>query len=219
MKVEIWSDVACPWCWIGTTRFERALDAFAGRGDVEVAYRPYQLDPHAPPRAEPMLDYLTRRFGAGARAMTGRVVEQARSEGLAMDYEHGLAVNTFDAHRLLRLAGAEPDAGTQRRVSRRLFAAHFAEGRDVGDREVLAAVAAEAGMDAERVRRSLASDEGAREVRDEIAHARRIGVTAVPTFVFDDRWAVQGAQPTAAFAEALATVAAAAADPEASGAR
>ena len=207
MKVEIYSDVACPWCYIGKARFERALGAFPDGGDVEVVYRPYRLDPSAPAQAVPMLEYLERRFGTGARAMAGHVVETARGEGLAMDFDRGLAANTLDAHRLMRLAEREHGPETQRAVAEKLFEAHFSAGRDVGDAGVLAEIAGAAGMDPLRVREYLASGEGAPEVKEEIAAAQRLGITAVPTFVFEGRYAVQGAQPTSAFLQALETVA------------
>lgn len=207
MKIDIYSDIACPWCYIGKARFERALAEFEGRGDVDVVFRPYQLDPTAPAKAVPMYDYLAARFGPNARAMAQRVIDQARGEGLAMDYERGLTVNTLAAHRLLRLAERERGAAVQRALAERLFRAHFAEGKDVGDAATLADLAAEEGMDRERVRAYLASSEGEREVRQEIDAARRLGITAVPTFVFDDKYALQGAQPTALFAEALNEVA------------
>lgn len=207
MKVEIYSDVACPWCYVGKARFERALGAFPGGDEVEVVYRPYQLDPDAPAEAVPMLEYLERRFGAGARAMADRVSQSARAEGLVMDYDRGLAVNTLGAHRLMRLAEREHGPEAQRAVAAGLFEAHFSEGRDVGDPGVLAEIAAAAGMDAARVRGHLASDEGTREVREEIRHAQRLGITAVPTFVFEGKYAVQGAQATSAFLQALETVA------------
>ena len=207
MKVDIYSDVACPWCYIGQARFERALADFANAVDVEVRYRAYQLDPGAPMRAEPMLEYLARRFGARARAMATHVIELGRAEGLVMDYERGLSVNTLNAHRLLALAEREQGVAVQRALVRRLFAAHFAEGRDVGDPRVLTDLAAGVGMDAEPVRAYLESDAGTREVREEIAAAQRLGVTAVPTYVFDDKYVVEGAQPPELFLQALNTVA------------
>ena len=206
MKVDIYSDVACPWCYIGQARFDRALADFVGAADVDVRYRPYQLDPGTPMRAEPMLEYLTRRFGSQARAMAGRVIEIGRTEGLAMDYDRGLAVNTLNAHRLLALGEREHGAAVQRDLMRRLFAAHFSEGRDVGDPGVLAAVAAEVGMAADAVREYLESEQGTREVREEIAGAQQLGVTAVPTYVFDDKYVVEGAQPSELFLRALNTV-------------
>lgn len=207
MKVEIYSDVACPWCYIGKARFERALGAYPGAGQVEVVYRPYQLDPGAPTEAVPMLEYLERRFGTGARAMADRVSENARGEGLEMDYDRGLAANTLDAHRLLRLAEQEHGPEVQRALAEGLFRAHFSEGRDVGDAGVLAEIAAGTGMDPERTREYLISGEGTREVKEEIAGAQRLGITAVPTFVFEGKYAVQGAQPTSAFLQALEAMA------------
>ena len=207
MKVEIYSDVACPWCYIGKARFERALGAFPGADEVEVVYRPYQLDPSAPTKAEPMLQYLERRFGPRARTLADNVAENGRSEGLVMDYDRGLAVNTLDAHRLMRLAEQEHGPEVQRAVAEGLFEAHFSTGRDIADPDVLAEIAADAGMDAQRVREYLASDEGTREVQAEIATAQQLGISAVPTFVFEEKYAVQGAQPTSTFLQALEAVA------------
>ena len=207
MKVEVYSDVACPWCYVGKRRFERALAEFPGAGEVEVVYRPYQLDPAAPAAAVPLMDALAKKFGPGAGSMAERVAETARAEGITMDFASALAANTLDAHRLLRLAELEGGPAVQHAVAEGLFEAHFARGADVGDPEVLAEIAAAAGMDPERVRAYLASGEGAREVRAGIAHAQRLGVTAVPTFVFEDRYAVQGAQPPSVFLQALETVA------------
>jgi len=207
MKVDIYSDVACPWCYIGQARFERALDSFDGAERIAVRYRPYQLDPRAPLRAEPMLDYLAQRFGTRARGMADHVIGLGRAEGLAMDYDRGLAVNTLDAHRLLALAERDHGADGQRALMHRLFAAHFAEGRDVGDPDVLAALAADVGMNAGSARAYLASDAGTDEVKAEIAAAQRLGVAAVPTYVFDDKYVVEGAQPSALFLQAFRTIA------------
>lgn len=213
MKVEIYSDVACPWCYIGRARFEEALGAFAAAEAVEVEYRPYQLDPGAPEEAVPMLEYLERRFGANARVMAERVTQNARGAGLELDYEHGLAVNTLDAHRLLWLAEREHGAEVQGEVAGSLFEAHFSAGRNIADPGVLAEIGAGAGMDPGRVRAFLASAEGVQEVREEIEEARRLGISAVPTFVFEGRYAVQGAQSVPAFLQALETVARATAGP------
>jgi len=207
MKVDIYSDVACPWCYIGQARFERALGEFAGAEHIEVRYRPYQLDPRAPMSAEPMFDYLERRFGARGRAMAAHVIGIARGEGLEMDYDRGLSVNTLNAHRLLLLADREQGPAMQRALMRRLFEAHFAEGKDVGDPRVLAALAGEVGLDPDAVRNYLESDEGTGEVQVEIAAAQRLGVSAVPTYVFDDKYVVEGAQSTEVFLQALKTIA------------
>lgn len=207
MKVEIYSDVACPWCYIGKQRFERALASYAGDEPVEVVYRPFQLDPGAPAPGVPMRQYLERRFGPRAAGMADQVVSAGRGEGLALDYDRGVAANTLDAHRLLLLAEREHGAAVQRGVAEALFRAHFAEGVDISDRDVLVELSQAAGMDGERVRAYLASPEGSEEVRSEIAQAQRLGIAAVPTFVFEGRYAVQGAQPASAFVDALETVA------------
>ncbi|HEX8431950.1 MAG TPA: DsbA family oxidoreductase [Longimicrobium sp.] len=208
MKVEIYSDVVCPWCYIGKRRFESALADFAGAADVEVVYRPYQLNPSAAPTATPLMAELTGRYGPGAREMVGNAAAAGRAEGLTMDFDRALAANTLAAHRLLHLAEAEYGADAQHALSERLFAAHFAGGADVSDHAVLTDLAVDAGMDRDRVSAYLASDEGTAEVHAGIATARELGISAVPTFVFEDRYAVQGAQPPAAFLQALETVAA-----------
>jgi len=207
MKIDIYSDVACPWCYIGQARFERALAGFARSEHVDVRYHPYQLDPRAPNDAEPMYDYLARRFGERGRDMAAHVIGIASGEGLVMDYDRGLSVNTLDAHRLSMLADREYGAATQRALIRRLFDAHFTEGKDVGDPRVLAELAGEVGMDADAARNYLETDAGTREVREEIAAAQRLGVNAVPTYVFDDKYVIEGAQPTELFQQALDTIA------------
>jgi predicted DsbA family dithiol-disulfide isomerase len=207
MRVDIYSDVACPWCYVGQARFERALAGFARAEQVDVRYHPYQLDPGAPTDAEPMYDYLTRRFGERGRGMAAHVIGIARREGLAMDYDRGLSVNTLNAHRLSMLADREYGAATQRALIRRLFDAHFAEGKNVGDPRVLAELAGEVGMDPDAARNYLETDDGTREVREEIAAAQRLGVDAVPTYVFDDKYVIEGAQPAELFQQALGTIA------------
>lgn len=203
MKIEIYSDVACPWCYIGERRFQRALAAFPGAGDVEVVYRPFQLDPSMPEQPVPMNEYLRRRFGAQVEGMQEHVAGAARGEGIRIDFENGVIVNTLTAHRLLRLAEREHGAPVQRALAEHLFEAHFERGQDVSDPGVLSGLAAAVGMDAARVRGYLASDEGVEETRAAIRAAPARGVRAVPTFVFDGRHAVEGAQPTSTFLQVL----------------
>lgn len=207
MKVEIYSDVACPWCYIGKRRFERALAAFPGADEVEVVYRPYQLNPDAPATAFPLRQYLAQRFGPQGAQMARQVTDTAGGEGIVMDFDSAMSANTLDAHRLLRLAGREYGSLVQQALNEKLLEAHFSEGADVGDPDVLERLAAGAGMDGGRVRGYLVGGEGGREVRDEIARAQRLGITAVPTFVIDGRYAVQGAQPASAFLQVLEQVA------------
>lgn len=207
MKVEIYSDVACPWCYIGKRRFEQALAAFPGGDEVEVVYRPYQLDPAAPATARPLTEALAEKFGPGAASKMSSVVDAARAEGITMDFGRALAANTLAAHRLLRLAEHEYGRVAQHALAESLFEAHFARGADIGDPEVLAGLASAAGMDAARAAAYLASGEGVAEVKAEIRDARQLGVSAVPTFVFEGRYGVQGAQPASAFLQTLEAVA------------
>jgi predicted DsbA family dithiol-disulfide isomerase len=203
VKIEIYSDVACPWCYIGERRFERALAAFPGAGEVEVVYRPFQLDPSMPEQPVPMNEYLRRRFGARVEGMQAHVAGAARGEGIRIDFENGVIVNTLAAHRLLRLAEEEHGAAVQRALAEKLFETHFERGQDVSDPGVLGGLAAAVGMDAARVRGYLASSEGVEETRAAIRAASALGVRAVLTFVFDGRHAVEGAQPTSAFLQVL----------------
>ena len=196
MLVEIWSDIACPWCYVGKRRWERALAGFAHREDVAVTWRSFELDPSAPARhAEPQAELLARKYGTTlqqAEAMNARMTAEAAKEGLAFRLDRVQVGNTFDAHRLLHEAAAH---GLRDRLVERLFAAYLAEGEALGDHDVLARLAAEVGLDADAVRAMLASDRHADAVREDETRARRLGITGVPFFVLDGRLGVSGAQP------------------------
>ncbi|MGA5817343.1 DsbA family oxidoreductase [Kitasatospora sp. NPDC094028] len=207
MKVEIWSDIACPWCYIGKRRFEQALAGFPGKEGVEVVYRPYQLVPDAPETASPHRAWLAERYGPQSVAMDARVAELGLAEGITYDFDAALHANTLLGHRLLHLAETEYGAQVQGRLKEALLKAHFTDGVDVGDRAALAEVAASAGVDRERAAAYLAGDEGAAEVDAQLAEARELGITAVPTFVFEGKWAVQGAQDAETFRKVLEQVA------------
>jgi predicted DsbA family dithiol-disulfide isomerase len=208
MKVEVYSDIACPWCYIGKHRFERALSAFPGAAGVEVVYRPYQLDPGAPSVASSHRAYLDSRFGPGSAQMDARVAKLGLDEGIKFDFEYALHVNTLTGHRLLHLAETEYGAAVQVALKEKLFAARFAEGGDVGDPAQLTELAVASGMDRERVAAYLDSREGTEEVLAQIAQAQELGITSVPTFVFEGRWAVSGAQESSTFLRVLEQVAA-----------
>ncbi|MFF9314557.1 DsbA family oxidoreductase [Streptomyces sp. NPDC014748] len=208
MRVEIWSDIACPWCYVGKARFEKALAGFAHRDRVEVVHRSFELDPHrAKDDVQPVLTMLTKKYGmseAQAQAGEDNLGAQAAAEGL--DYrtrgrDHG---NTFDMHRLLHLA---KEHGRQSELLDALYRANFAEERSVfaeGD-ERLTELAIAAGLDAGEVRRVLADpDAYADEVRADEREAAQLGATGVPFFVLDRRYGVSGAQPAEVFAQALA---------------
>ncbi|MER5423603.1 DsbA family oxidoreductase [Streptosporangium roseum] len=202
MKVEIYSDVVCPWCYIGHTRFARAVERYRAKGgEVEVELRPFQLAPDAESNGEPTLTWAAAKFGGAERAaqMFGHVAGVAAEDGLALDFDHSIQANTFDAHRLIRLAGEQ---GKGQEALYALFRAHFTDGLDVGSREVLAKLAAELG-----VRADLGGEDGAAAVREELAQARALGVSSVPLFLFEGQFAVSGAQPEDTLLSALEEVA------------
>ena len=203
MQIEIWSDVVCPWCYIGKRRLERALGEFEHADEVEIIWRSFQLNPDAPAgTAEPTLEYLSRRFGPQAAAMTTRVAELGRGEGLDLDFGSTLTVNTLDAHRVLHLAA---DLGLGGAAKERLLRAHFTEGADLSDPDTLARLAGEVGVDPDRVRKVLAGGEYADAVHADAAEAHALGANGVPFFVIDRRYGISGAQPAEAFLHALRT--------------
>jgi predicted DsbA family dithiol-disulfide isomerase len=202
MQIEIWSDVVCPWCYIGKRRLERALGEFEHADEVEVSWRSFQLNPDAPAKAVPTLGYLAQRFGPQARAMTARVAEMGRDEGLNLDFGSSLTVNTLEAHRLLHLAA---DLGVGDAAKERLLRAHFSEGADVSDPETLTRLMVEAGADEARVREVLAGTEYADAVQADIDLARRLGANGVPFFVIDRKYGISGAQAAETFLHALRT--------------
>lgn len=204
MRIDIWSDVVCPWCWIGKRRFQRGLALLgANAPDIDVHWHPYQLDPEAGNDPVPLREAYAVKFGSPERTeqILSSTQATARAEGLPFDFDRGqVRVTTLPAHRLLWLATREGDVDA---VGEALFHAHFAEGRNLVDPEVLVVAGAAGGLSAERVRTLLADDEGLAEVRAGIAQAQAIGIRAVPTFVIDGKYAVQGAQSPEAFAEAI----------------
>jgi predicted DsbA family dithiol-disulfide isomerase len=206
VKVDIWSDVVCPWCYIGKRRFEAALRRFPGADDVTVTFRAFQLDPGAPPgAATPVRQVYERKFGPGqADQMIDRVTALAAAEGLTFDLDRAVRANTLLAHRVLWLARQH---GVQEAVKERLLRAYFTEGGNVGDPDTLAGLAAECGLDRDEVLGLLASDAGEAEVAGDLTEALDLGITAVPTYVFDGRWSVPGAQDPDTFLRVLERVA------------
>ncbi|MFD8015821.1 DsbA family oxidoreductase [Streptomyces sp. NPDC058955] len=205
MRVEIWSDIACPWCYIGKARFEKGLAAFAHRDDVEVVHRSFELDPHrAKGDTGPVLEMLAKKYGRTldeARAMEAHVASNAHAEGLEYrtdGRDHG---NTFDIHRLLHLAR---ERGRQNELLDLAYRANFAEERSVFDDETLIALAVEAGLDEAEARAVLADGTAyADAVRDDEREAAELGATGVPFFVLDRRYGVSGGQPAEVFTQAL----------------
>jgi predicted DsbA family dithiol-disulfide isomerase len=203
MRVDIWSDVICPWCYVGKARFEKALEGFAHRDEVEVVYHSFELDPSSPRgQRESNLAMLSKKFGkspAEALAMDDQVGSLARAEGLGFDSGRPVG-NTFYVHRVLQLG---LDRGVQHALLGAVNEAYFAQARDVFDREVLTEVAAGAGLDADEVGKVLDGEAYADEVRQDELQARQIGISGVPFFVFDMALGASGAQPAELFASAL----------------
>jgi predicted DsbA family dithiol-disulfide isomerase len=196
MNVEIWSDVVCPWCYIGKRRFERALASFGHPGEVTVTYRSFELDPDAPAqRTGSHAEHLAGKYGmtvAEAEQAGQQMTERAAADGLEFRFDLMRGGNTFDAHRLLHLAN---DHGRQREVKERLLRAAFTEGLPIADQPTLVRLASEAGLPAAEVQAVLDGDAYADAVRADEQQAARYGITGVPFFVADGKYAVSGAQP------------------------
>ncbi|HWL42668.1 MAG TPA: DsbA family oxidoreductase [Ilumatobacter sp.] len=206
VQVDIWSDIVCPWCYIGKRKFEDALHQLGDEFPVEVRYHAYQLDPTAPPgSAMPVPDMYAKKFGGAdvARQMIERVTGVAAEVGLEFHLDVAVRANTLLAHRLLWLAAQPESPVPQAALNDRLMRAYFSEGRNVGDPDTLAELAADVGFDEEQVRGWLATDAGAAEVAAEIEQATEYGITAVPTFVVNEQWAIPGAQDADTFVTAL----------------
>jgi predicted DsbA family dithiol-disulfide isomerase len=201
MLIEVYSDVVCPWCYIGKRRLESALSA-AGINDADVRWRAFQLNPELPPEGVDRRQYLEAKFGGpeGVTRIHDRVVEAGKTAGIDFRFEDiARSPNTFDAHRLLRLAAQQ---GKQGAMKENLMQAYFLKGRDIGGRQVLTEIARESGLDGD-VAAWLASDAEADGVREDLANARRLQISGVPFFIFGGRYAIAGAQPAEIFAQAL----------------
>jgi predicted DsbA family dithiol-disulfide isomerase len=200
VEIEIYSDVVCPWCWIGEKRLLKALEGSAE--PVNITWRAFQLDPTSQSNGEPTLRALSRKFGGEqrVRGMFAHVTEVAKGEGLTMDFDHAITANTRDAHRLIWWAGQR---GDQRPMVEALHAAHFSHGQNIGSIDVLAAVAGGLGHDEQEVLDFLKSDAGVPEVDAELSGARELGISSVPTFIFAGKYSISGAQDPATIREVL----------------
>jgi predicted DsbA family dithiol-disulfide isomerase len=204
MQAEIWSDVVCPWCYLGRRNFEQALAGFAHRGEVEVTYRSFELDPAAPPGVTtPTVELLAGKYGmspAQAHDAQRQMAQRAARRGLTFRMDGLRSGNTRDAHRLLHLAKAR---GRQEELAERLHRGYFTDQASIFDRASLADLAAGAGLDRDEAVAVLAGDEYGPDVDTDEQMARSLGVTGVPFFVFGRRYAVSGAQPPEILAQAL----------------
>ena len=210
VTVDVVSDVVCPWCFIGQKRLDKAVAA-AGDVDVHIRWRPFQLDPTIPPQGKDRREYMLAKFGSDERIreIHARIEPLGEAEGISFAFDAiRVAPNTLDAHRLIRWAGAAGEA-VQNRLVRRLFQLNFEEGVNIGDHAVLVEAAREAGMDASVVASLLPTDADVEAVRTEIATASRMGISGVPCFLLEGKYAVMGAQDADTLADAIRQVAAA----------
>ena len=210
MEVEIWSDVVCPWCYLGKRRFETALAAFEHRDEVSVVYRSFELDPAAPAETTPTVELLAGKYGMTVRQAEDaqrQMEARAAADGLTFDLTGLRSGNTRDAHRLLHLAKARE---LQPELAERLHRAYFTEKTSIFDHATLTSLAVEVGLDEGDVDRVLTGDDYDREVAEDEETARRLGATGVPFFVIDRRYGVSGAQPAGALLDTLLQVHAAA---------
>jgi predicted DsbA family dithiol-disulfide isomerase len=206
LRIDFVSDVSCPWCAIGLSALETALQRLDGEVRAELHFQPFELNPQIAPAGEDIVEHLTRKYGIDA-AQVERNAEAIRQRGESVGFTFGRGkrrriYNTFDAHRLLHWAGVE-SAERQRGLKHALLRAYFTEGDDPSDRAVLQRVAAEAGLDAARTQEILDSDEYAAEVRERERHWQQLGIQAVPAVVIDERHLIQGGQPPEVFEQAL----------------
>lgn len=206
LRVQVWSDVACPWCYVGKRRLDAATGRLPPDVTVQATWRSFELDPAAP-RAQPsQTSYaarLARKYGTSepeAQVRVDHMTEVGRADGIAFRFDRVRPGNTFDAHRLLHLART---AGLQDALVERLFRGYFGEGEAIGDPDTLARLALEAGLVPGEIARVLAGEGFAAEVRADENEAQRLGIHGVPFFVFQERFAVSGAQPADVLADAM----------------
>lgn len=205
ITVDVISDVVCPWCFIGKRRLERALAL--SDTPVTIHWRPFQLDPTIPPEGKDRRAYMEAKFGSPEKiaSIHAHITKLGGELGIPFAFDRiKVSPNTLDAHRLIRWAG---EANLQGPVVEALFRAYFIDGRDLGNRDVLAGIAGGAGMDRAEITRRLATDDDKAEVRADIVASQRIGVTGVPTYILANRYGLVGAQPAEELARAIAQVA------------
>ena len=208
MTIDVYADIACPWCYVGRAHLKNALDQRPAL-DITLRWRPFQLQPNMPPDGRDFREVLSQKFGGWdqAKRMFERIQTMGAEDDLTFDFDAiEVAPNTADAHRLL-LWAQDQDPETADALATALFRAYFTEGRNVSDQAVLADCAGEIGLDVDRAHALLDGDDYAEAVRESQQRAQQRGITGVPCYVFDDEQAITGAQPTEVFVEALDTIA------------
>ncbi len=198
MRIDIWSDVVCPWCYIGITRFDRALASFDG--EVTIRLHPFQLDPDAPIPGVPVREFYAAKFGGELDATMERITSEGAREGLTFNWDRAIRGNTFDAHRAIAYARR---SDLDRLLEMQLFRAYFTSGLDISDRAVLVDAGALVGVDRAGLAAYLQSDDGVDEVRRELVDGIERGITGVPSFLFEDEFLIPGAVDTASFERIL----------------
>ena len=206
MKVEIWSDIMCPFCYIGKRNFEAALNEFSGKNEIEIEWKSFQLDPTIPRNFERKIstyEYLAEKKGMSieqSKQLHLNVIETAKKVGLTYDFEKSIVANSFDAHKLIQCAKAY---GLGDAAEESLFKAYFSEGKDMSDHSTLISIGKKIGLEESEIISALSSEDFSQKVNADIKEANEIGVTGVPFFVFDRKYAVSGAQPKESFLNAL----------------
>ncbi len=204
MKIEIWSDVMCPFCYIGKRHLEMAMETLPFNNEIEIEWKSYQLNPeYHNTTNESLYDYLARAKGMTveqAKQLTGNVLEMGSQAGLALDFERSVPANSFDAHRFLHFAKTK---GLQNEAEETLFHAHFMEGKDIANKEVLSAIGQRLGLAKQEIDKALAGDDFAEAVQYDGYESQQIGIRGVPYFVFDKKYALSGAQPVETFKAAI----------------
>jgi protein disulfide-isomerase len=206
MKVEVWSDIMCPFCYIGKRHYEAALKQFADSNRIEIEWKSFQLDPTIPKNPENknnVYKYLADRKGmseAQSRKMHDNVVEMAKQVGLSYNFDNAVIANSFDAHKMIQLAKTK---GLGDEAEERLFRAYFIEGMDFGDIPTLVKIGQEIGLESTEIEVALLSDDFAYKVKSDVAEAAQLGIQGVPFFVFNRKYAISGAQPTESFLETM----------------
>ncbi|WP_277102273.1 DsbA family oxidoreductase [Corynebacterium vitaeruminis] len=207
MRIDLWSDVVCPFCLIGKRHLELALEKFPHREDVEVVWHSFELDPTAPARIPgTLVEMISAKYGTSpeqSRRSQEDIARRAHEVGLEFNWEQAKPGNTFNAHRLIHLAAGR---GLADEAAKAFITAYFTDGVAIGENAALREVAIKAGLPADEVDRVLASEEFADAVRGDEQQARALGINAVPFFLFENKWAVSGAQPVEVFVQALNTV-------------
>ncbi|MCC9134805.1 DsbA family protein [Pontibacter silvestris] len=207
MKVNIWSDIMCPFCYIGKRKFENALVQFSGKEEVEVEWHSFQLQPDVQQvPGKDLYDFFAEIKGTSreeAKQMNDHMANMAKEVGLNYDFDHAVVANTFDGHRLIHLAAKH---GLQDQAKERLLSAYFTEGKNIQDQDTLVQLGAEVGLQEEEVRAMLVSDAFAYEVKADIQSAQNLGIRGVPFFVINHKYGISGAQPSELFLEALQKV-------------